>query len=830
MTCLFVVPSHLRPVGSYLLRFSLAILLLGAAREAAADATWKLQPVSNSWGLDQNWTPETHPYGLTETATFDASNVTGVIASGYVGRIVFTPTASAYTFNVTTVGVIAGDFGIMDVGIVNLSPHVQKFVLPTTSTHKSILTFAGNATAGVLTEFRARGALSDVGPARITFESTSNAGSGNFIAEGGSAATKDGAMVDFFGNASAAQGTFTVRGGEVTQGRGAVVSFLNSSSAGSATFEVRSGTSSLGGILNFWDSSSAGAAQIFNRCGVTNEETPGMTRFNFSASAGTSTITNDGRRSGPFAQAVTTTFGDNATAGQASITNRAAIAAFGLSGRTSFYGNTQAAGATITNEGATIADAPGGTTLFYSNSGSLSAGTAVIINQGASNSGGGGGSTVFQAGTAAQATITNEAGSNGGVGGTTDFVFTGSPGTRAGSATIINQAPTSAVVGGVTTFRSATAETATLTAEGSAVAGDSAVIFKSSNADRSTITLMGATAPGGKGGRLLFQDSGATAGQARLIARSGTMPNAPGGRIIFQGPAQGGTARAELEAGALMDISGLTSAAMDIGAIIGSGDVFLGGKNLRVGSNNADALFSGVVRDGGLVAGTGGSLTKIGSGTFTFAGNNTYTGATTVSSGTLCVSGSVAGNVIVNSAASLCLSGGTLGSAGSTVTVSANGNLNGFGVINGSFTNNGVVDSQGSGTLTLTGAVTNNGVMRIRRGAVLDAGSATSFINNGTLDVITGSVTLPPNFSNGSSGVVLDSSLVRVKGVNRSGEQLTVQIDGYSGHSYQLQRSDSLVPSSFRDIGVAQPGQTGQTLSFSTTLEGEAHFYRVRVD
>ena len=48
---------------------------------------------------------------------------------------------------------------------------------------------------------------------------------------------------------------------------------------------------------------------------------------------------------------------------------------------------------------------------------------------------------------------------------------------------------------------------------------------------------------------------------------------------------------------------------------------------------------AGAISDGG---GTGGALTKVGTGTLTVTGINTYTGASTINGGTLEVDGSIA--------------------------------------------------------------------------------------------------------------------------------------------------------------------------------------------
>src|SRR5205823_8556672 len=153
-----------------------------------------------------------------------------------------------------------------------------------------------------------------------------------------------------------------------------------------------------------------------------------------------------------------------------------------------------------------------------------------------------------------------------------------------------------------------------------------------------------------------------------LIANGGTVSGAGGGLIVFIGNSTGGTASVDVEGNGPgmpgnLDISGESKTLSNptgnvtIGSLEGSGNAFLGANNLTVGSNNLSKTFSGFINPFG---GTGGSLTKIGTGAFTLTGANTYTGGTTVNAGSLFVntksnffSGTGTGAVIVNAGATL---------------------------------------------------------------------------------------------------------------------------------------------------------------------------------
>ena len=68
---------------------------------SAGSATWNLNPVSGDWNSATNWTPNTVPNGVSDTATFGVSNQSEISFSAptKVDGMVFNPGASAYTIN-----------------------------------------------------------------------------------------------------------------------------------------------------------------------------------------------------------------------------------------------------------------------------------------------------------------------------------------------------------------------------------------------------------------------------------------------------------------------------------------------------------------------------------------------------------------------------------------------------------------------------------------------------------------------------------------------------------------------------------------------------------
>ncbi|WID97154.1 autotransporter domain-containing protein [Bosea vestrisii] len=125
-----------------------------------------------------------------------------------------------------------------------------------------------------------------------------------------------------------------------------------------------------------------------------------------------------------------------------------------------------------------------------------------------------------------------------------------------------------------------------------------------------------------------------------------------------------------------------------IGSLAGGADtnvILSPGVVLTTGANNTSTIFSGTI---GSIFGDG-SLTKVGTGSFTLNGVNTYEGATLVNAGSLIVNGSIA--------------------ASSSVTVAAGATLGGAGVVPTTVINGGTLSPGNSpGTLTVRGDLTLN--------------------------------------------------------------------------------------------------------------------------
>jgi fibronectin-binding autotransporter adhesin len=131
-----------------------------------------------------------------------------------------------------------------------------------------------------------------------------------------------------------------------------------------------------------------------------------------------------------------------------------------------------------------------------------------------------------------------------------------------------------------------------------------------------------------------------------------------------------------------------------VGSIASSGTdgaINLGANTLTTGGDNSSTSY------GGTINGTGGGLTKTGTGTMTLTGANTYTGNTAVTSGKLVVNGSIGASAVTVSGAGTVLATDAAASFGSTLAIQS-GSILAAG------------DAGTAGTATVTGTTTfNNG-------------------------------------------------------------------------------------------------------------------------
>ena len=210
-----------------------------------------------------------------------------------------------------------------------------------------------------------------------------------------------------------------------------------------------------------------------------------------------------------------------------------------------------------------------------------------------------------------------------------------------------------------------------------------------------------------------------------------------------------------LNTGSILDVQNATT----IGGLqdgTGSGIVTnrsTTGRTLTLGGSG-NYGFSGTIWDGSNGGVNVTALTKSGSGTQTLSGNNSYTGTTTVSGGTLALSG--AGSL--GSGANLTMSGGTLDLGGlTTPTVGAvsitgpstiqSGSLTGTSYAASLTTGNAIVSARllvngaaglsksGAGQLTLSAANTYTGTTTVSAGTLTLAGTSGTINDAGTVQV-----------------------------------------------------------------------------------------------
>jgi autotransporter-associated beta strand protein len=210
-----------------------------------------------------------------------------------------------------------------------------------------------------------------------------------------------------------------------------------------------------------------------------------------------------------------------------------------------------------------------------------------------------------------------------------------------------------------------------------------------------------------------------------------------------------------------------------LGALQGNGNIALAdlagaSANLTVGGNNANTTFSGVLSGAG-------NLIKTGLGNFALSGQNTYIGGTTISNGTLLISG-----------------------AGSLGRGAYSGNITNYGA----FTYNSGTSQTLSGIISGTGALIQNGSGTLTLSAV-NTYSGNTVINAGTLSLT------------GSGSIANSANLVLASGA-------TLNVAGTSGFtvsSGQYLSGRGTVNGSATINGILSPGDTSfGTLVFNNSL------------
>jgi autotransporter-associated beta strand protein len=338
-------------------------------------------------------------------------------------------------------------------------------------------------------------------------------------------------------------------------------------------------------------------------------------------------------------------------------------------------------------------------------------------------------------------------------------------------------------------FGSSTASGGHFTLNGN---GQAAYCFfnETSNLGTGQFTINGAENSTNGPGFLIINSA---ADNATLVANAG-LDGGSGGVISFSGDSTGDTTRVEVFGNGTgdltngnLDISGHTAPGLAVGSIEGSGAVFLGANKLTVGSNDLSTAFSGKIQ------GSGGSLTKTGTGQLTLSAASTYTGGTTVSEGTLLVTNR----------------GGSATGTG-TVTVNA-GTLAGTGRISGAVTigtaTSAAILAPGNGarprTLTILSALTFNALATYKidlnsnnvtidqvvakgvtinssalvsiddlGGSVLPPGTAFTVISNTAATPIAGTFS---NLADGST-LTVDSNTYQVSYEGGDGNDLTLTV------------------------------------------------------
>ncbi|MGC3960945.1 MAG: hypothetical protein QM813_24320 [Verrucomicrobiota bacterium] len=126
-----------------------------------------------------------------------------------------------------------------------------------------------------------------------------------------------------------------------------------------------------------------------------------------------------------------------------------------------------------------------------------------------------------------------------------------------------------------------------------------------------------------------------------------------------------------------------------------------------------------------------------------------------------------------------------------------------------------------------TSILLNTGTLRLTGNAGLNISG--TFTNTGTLDVMTWNGTLPAGLVN--LGTVLDRNLIVITSYGLSGANFTATIQGYVGHTYQLQYRDDFTNGTWQNVGGPVNG-AGIPMNFTHPSGATApqRLYRIAVN
>jgi outer membrane autotransporter protein len=451
----------------------------------------------------------------------------------------------------------------------------------------------------------------------------------------------------------------------------------------------------------------------------------GLTVFSGTAITGNITITNEGGTNEPFslfnAPGGSTSFNGTSSAGSATIISNAG-AGGALGGTTNFLGSSDGGTARAITNGNASFDISGLTTAgmrigSIEGSGNYFLGSKTL-SVGSNNS-----STTVSG-------VIQDGGSSGGAGGSLTKIGTGTL-TLTGTNTYSGGTNLNGGILAVNSDTNLGTVTGALSFSGGAL---EALVTGGGITSTRAITL-------NAGGGTFLADAGTASTLSGAITGIGawiktgpgtlTLSGAntyTGATTVNAGVLQAGSVDAfsarsafTVNTGAMLDLNGFNNA---VGSLSGSGLVqntggagALSNATLSVGGDNTSTTFSGTLQDGVRSL----ALTKVGTGTLTLTGANTYTGGTTINTGALQLgnggtTGSITGNVTDN---------GILAFDRSNV-------LTFGGVISGT----GRVQQNGTGTTVLVADNTYTGATTVNAGNLIVDGSiasAQTLVNSGGL-------------------------------------------------------------------------------------------------